>query len=800
MKKLINTLILFLAYTTLLTAQEYVFFSDVFSGNYYDPSWGYANSPSTLELSGDKFKVSYEQFYSGTNSLILHWNSSPGGDWAVAVAETGWPGHDLNEVDSLQIWVYADSDIDAADLPKLFLEDLGNNKTDKINWGDYGGDIASGVWTRIVLPLQPFKEASGQADLTKIKTVFFGQNTTDNVDHSLYLDEIKMFKSGTSGDTTPPSVPDVLFCKGYDSHIDIKWTKNTEDDLAGYYVYKKEGDTYTRIGNVPNHDFYFTDFTGQGVSNTYVVTAYDESNNESEKSAEFSATTSALNDEQFLDMLQEATFRYFYDYAHPVSGLTRERYGSDETCTIGGSGFGVMAIIAGIERGFISREEGAAHILKMVNFLESADRFHGAWSHWVNGETGATIPFSQKDDGGDLVETAFMIQGLLAARQCFDSDNSTETTIKDKITTLWEGVEWDWYRQTESSNYLYWHWSPNYDFQMNMRLLGPNETMITYLLAIASPTHSIPASMYHDGWASSSNYVNGNSFYGIELPVGWNNGGPLFFAHYSFLGFDPRDIKDAYCNYFINNRNHTLINRAYCIDNPKGYAGYNESTWGLTASDDPFGYSAHEPNNDNGTITPTAALSSFPYTPEESMAAFKNFYYNYGESLWGSYGFRDAFNPSNDWTASSYIAIDQGPIIVMIENYRSGLLWNLFMSNPEIQPMLDAIGFEDDPTDVEDDYNLPNEFMLNQNYPNPFNPETIIEYSIPALMFDERGEWVTLKVYDILGSEIATLVNTEQKPGTYLSQFDGSRLSSGLYFYKLRAGNFSAVKKMLLIK
>jgi hypothetical protein len=331
---------------------------------------------------------------------------------------------------------------------------------------------------------------------------------------------------------------------------------------------------------------------------------------------------------------------------------------------------------------------------------------------------------------------------------------------------------------------------------MNFPLRGPNETMITYLLAIASPTHSIPASLYHSGWASSSNYVNGNSYYGIPLYVGWPYGGPLFFAHYSFLGFDPRNKKDAYTNYFFNNKNHTLINRAYCIDNPHNYPGYDADTWGLTASDSPppFYYSAHEPNNDNGTISPTAALSSMPYTPEESIDALKSFYYEYGANLWGQYGFKDAFNLSYNWFANSYLAIDQGPIIIMIENYRTQLLWNNFMANPEIQPMLDAIGFVPDFTDVAGEPEIPSNYELKNNYPNPFNPETKIGFLVPDFGF------VSLKVFDALGREVATLVNANKSAGEYEVVFSPGNLSSGIYFYQLRAGKFIQTRKMILLK
>jgi hypothetical protein len=324
--------------------------------------------------------------------------------------------------------------------------------------------------------------------------------------------------------------------------------------------------------------------------------------------------------------------------------------------------------------------------------------------------------------------------------------------------------------------------------------------MITYLLAIASPTHPIPASLYHSGWASSSNYVNGNSYYGIPLYVGFPYGGPLFFAHYSFLGFDPRNKKDAYTNYFFNNKNHTLINRAYCINNPHGFSGYDADTWGLTACDGPFGYSAFEPNNDNGTIAPTAALSSMPYTPVESINTLKSFYYEYGGSLWGTYGFKDAFNLSQNWFASSYLAIDQGPIIIMIENYRSQVLWNNFMANPEIQPMLDSIGFVPDFTDVNGETEIPLNYELKNNYPNPFNPTTKIRYEIPLLEGDERGGLVTLKVYDVLGNEIATLVNEEKYSGKYEVEFNASNLASGIYFYQLKAGSFIQTRKMVLLK
>jgi hypothetical protein len=399
-----------------------------------------------------------------------------------------------------------------------------------------------------------------------------------------------------------------------------------------------------------------------------------------------------ISDEELLTLIQSQTFKYFWDFGHPVSGLARERNTSGDIVTMGGTGFGLMAMIVAVERGFITKEEAIDRWEKMFSFLKDADRFHGVWPHWMNGVTGATVPFSQYDNGGDLVETAFLIQGMLTVRQYLNADNEREGVLIEMINELWESVEWDWYTKG-GENVLYWHWSENFGWRMNLPIRGHNETQIIYVLAAAAPTHTINKEVYDQGYARSGNMVNGNSYYGYELPLGGALGGPLFFSHYSYLGLDPRNLEDQYANYWTQNVNHSLINQAYCIDNPLNYVGYSEQCWGLTASDNDQGYSAHSPTNDRGVITPTAAISSIPYTPEESLKAIRFFYYILGDKLWGEYGFYDAFNPTANWYASSFLAIDQGPIICMIENYRTGLLWDLFMSAPEVKTGLEKLGF-----------------------------------------------------------------------------------------------------------
>jgi hypothetical protein len=400
-----------------------------------------------------------------------------------------------------------------------------------------------------------------------------------------------------------------------------------------------------------------------------------------------------ISDDALLTLVQQQTFRYFWDFAHPESGMARERSTSGDIVTSGGSGFGLMAIIVGIERQFITRNEGIDRLSKILTFLEKADRFKGAYPHWLNGQTGKTQPFSVNDNGGDLVETSLLMQGLLTFRQYLRAGIPAEKALIDRIQTLWEEVEWDWYRQGNQQK-LFWHWSPDKQWAMNLPISGWNESLITYVLAASSPTHSIPASVYHEGWARNGGMKNGNTYENLVLPLGPAYGGPLFFSHYSFLGIDPRELRDNYAdNYYEQNRTHALIHQRYATRNPLRYAGYSDENWGLTASDNHIGYNAHSPTNDLGVISPTAALSSFPYTPVESMKALRFFYYHLGDRLWGNYGFYDAFSIHHEWVASTYLAIDQGPIIAMIENHRTGLLWNLFMSAPEVQSGMRNLGF-----------------------------------------------------------------------------------------------------------
>lgn len=402
-----------------------------------------------------------------------------------------------------------------------------------------------------------------------------------------------------------------------------------------------------------------------------------------------------LGDDELLDLVQKRTLAYFWDYGHPLSGMARERdnaafgYSPDDTVTTGGTGFGIMAMIAGAERGFLGRQAVIERLTRLVGFLAAADRFHGVYPHFMNGSTGRVIPFSSKDDGADIVETSFLMAGLLTARQWLKDERPELAAAIDR---LWRDVDFAHHVRPEDKALL-WHFSPNFGWAMNHAITGWNECLITHVLAASSPTHAVDPATYHQSWATGREFLNGKTYDGVRLPLGPDKGGPLFFTHYSFMGLDPRGLRDAYADYFEQNLAHCRINHAHCQSNPNGFAGYGGGGWGLTASDNYEGYNAHSPTNDLGVLTPTAALSSFPYVPEQSMAALRHFLSAMDGRLFGDLGFVDSFSPARNWVAESHLAIDQGPIVVMIENYRSGLLWKLFMSCPEVLAGLRTLGF-----------------------------------------------------------------------------------------------------------
>ena len=401
-----------------------------------------------------------------------------------------------------------------------------------------------------------------------------------------------------------------------------------------------------------------------------------------------------LGDAALRDRVAQATATYFTDWSHPTSGMARERsagaFGYDvaDTVTTGGTGFGILAQIVAAERGWRPRAEIADRVWRILDFLDRCDSFRGVFPHFLSGATGKVIAFMPGDVGGDLVETAFLMCGLLAAAEYF----ADLPELAGRIVERFNRVEWDAHLRDGSQ--LMWHRHPTNPWPANaLPIRGWNEAFAVFVLAAGSPTHPVPARVYHDSWARTPTFLNGRAYDGITLPLRPDWGGPLFLSQYPFLIIDPRGLRDAYADYGVQARAHALVNRAWCVTNPRGWAGYGPACWGLTASDDPAGYAAHSPTEDTGTITPTAALSSFPFAPREAMAALRHFHDDLGERIFGECGFADAFSLHHDWVAESRLAIDQGPIVVGLENYRSGLLWRLGMARPEIRAGLAALGF-----------------------------------------------------------------------------------------------------------
>lgn len=710
------------------TYYQRLIFDNSRTADSYQPSRGVVFAPSKLALVDGKLPVSTEHFFSPPNSLRLSWLSQTGGDWEAHLWVERWRGRDLVMAgDTLSLWWMSPEPLTADELPMLQLVLAGDRRTRSLRLGPLAGDLPADEWRLLQIPLAVFDTSTGELDFTQLRRLIFSQGIDDGVLHTLYIDEIKLRDQTQAAVAVGGSVGlDVrgygqrligdigLGAQGYERHVDLRWQPLDDPAIAHYQILRAAGDDPLRPVGIQNPYFdRYSDYVGAAFGPyRYRVEVVDHDGLTHPVSSEVSVSTAPMSDDELLDMVQEACLRIYWERAHPIAGMALECVPGDEhLVALGASGFGILAILAGVERGFVEREAAADRLLKIVDFLGRADRFHGAWPHFLDGRDGrADAFFGRYDNGGDLVETAFMAQGLLAARQYFDRDEPIEVQIRQGITALWESIEWDWYRRAPDGLVLYWHWSPEHGWHIDHPLIGWNETMIAYLLAIASPTHPVPASLYYSGWAATDaqaleyrrswgktrdgeGYSNGHSYYGIELNVGVGSGGPLFFTHYSYLAIDPRQISDHYTNYFDNNRAIALINYHYCQANSGGYQGYGPGFWGLSACDDHSGYQAHDPTpkNDNGTIAPTAALASFPYTPEQSMAVLKHLYREFGAQVWGIYGFRDAYNPTVNFISPIYMGLNQAPITVMIENWRSGLLWRLLSADPDISAMFEKI-------------------------------------------------------------------------------------------------------------
>ena len=711
MKKL--AFLLLLPACTYTRAQEplydnVIFENSAMSGFYYYSQVQY-QAPSWIKNQQQKLPVNNTRFFTPGNSLELQYRNDEKGYWKATVLKPRLRGQDKVRPGTLLLMkIFVESlQSPPGALPAVRLEGQHKAVSDSVPLAKYIRAYAGGKWLTVTIPLSSFNLPD--TALSPLYALHFSQLGRDGQEHRLLIDQIEILPP-----SFPPvakTAPAIALVQSGPKHVDLEWNPVADTTVRYVKIYRSEaGSPFHPVGITGRTLHRYADYTGEtGKTYQYKISFVGYDYSESALSAPAAASTRPMTDSALLTMVQQACFRYYWEGAEPVSGLALENIpGRHNMIASGASGFGLMALLVGTERNFITRQQATGRLLQTIRFLEKAQTFHGAFSHFIDGPTAAAEPFfGKRDNGGDLVETAFLMQGLLAARAYFTRNDPQEKDIRSRLTALWQKVEWDWYRKTPDSKFLYWHWSPDQTWVINHRLIGWNETMITYLLAMASPSHPVPGSLYYSGWATRDSigqdyrdgwgatkegalYSNGNTYCGIKLDVGVSNGGPLFFTHYSFMAVDPHLITDKYTNYYQNNRNIALINYRYCVENPHKFAGYGDSCWGLTASDGPEHYSPDEPRfyRDEGKITHTGAISSFPYTPAESWAALKNYYYNYGKFLWGEYGFRDAFSLSENWCSQSYMGLNQAPMVVMIENYRTGLIWKIMAKDPDVQQSL----------------------------------------------------------------------------------------------------------------
>ncbi len=778
--------------------QEVYFFSEGSDNTYYDQgivdvanlgtsSFEHTYPPGFPQYN-DKIPCSTTS-YKGATSLKFNYTSAAAGNWKVSIYRSGWTTADLSGLDSLSFYVYSDSELPNTALPLIGLRAARKGSTAEVSsslykLSDYNTTIPAGHWMRVKFPLSAVTGDSNNSELdyTVVKGVIFSQSEYNNSSRIILIDEITAFKSIA---VVPPVT--VFSATGYDSHAELNWVFPVNGLSYRIYASFDSGQSYELRGETTGN--YYLDFVRETAKNTAVIyRIVTVTQGKESVPLEKTATLRDYTDDELLDLVQRYSFRYFWEGAHQATGMALERSdGSGSTAASGATGMGLMAMIVAYEREYQPREEVKDRILKILYFLENCDRHHGAWSHWYNADTYRTQPFSTDDDGGDLVETSYVAQGLVALKNYFSGTDEKSMQIRTEAEKLWKEIDWNWYQQS-GQNQLYWHWSPNFNFSKNMKVTGWNECQVTYIMAASSPTHGITKDVYVQGWARNGNMVNKRSFYNYEIKLSPDWGGPLFWLHYSFLGINPHGLKDQYADYWQEHVNTVKIQHAYAVVNPLNRKNYSDKCWGLTASDDPYGYTAHQPmSNDNGTISPTAALASMPYTPVESMKALNYFYRERGKDVFGKYGPYDAFNDGLNWIKKAYLGIDQGPIVVMIENYRTGLLWNNVMKDTDVRAGLDKLGFQYQLSTPVSDLKNSGELKI---VPNPAKDRVSIFF--PEA---EDNHPVGIKIFSMDGR---TVWSKNLSPDSSVVSVDCSNLDNGIYLVHLENGKKQIQAKLLI--
>jgi hypothetical protein len=497
-----------------------------------------------------------------------------------------------------------------------------------------------------------------------------------------------------------------------------------------------------------------------------------------------------------LDSLQHTSFLYFWNEANPSNGLIKDRSASGSPCSIAAVGFGLTAICIGVDHGWVTRTAGRDRVLTALRTFWNGPQgsgssgyigYKGFFYHFLDMNTALRTWDSELS----TIDTALLLAGILDAKQYFTLSDPSETEIRSLADSIYRRVDWPFMQNYNPGILL--GWKPGTGFLGYGQWIGYNEAMILYILALGSPTHPVAATAWNT-WTSGYQWQTWYGYSYVVFP-------PLFGHQYSHCWIDFRDIADTYMHtkgitYFENSRRATLAQRAYCAANPGRFIGYSDTLWGLTACDGPNGYKARgapPAQNDDGTIAPTASISSIPFAPEVVIPTVQNMYNSFKPYLWSIYGFRDAFNLNVGWWDTDVLGIDQGPIIIMIENYKTGSVWSRFMQNADIARGLAQAGFKS-ATDILGGTGQVRNLTLLQNEPNPFRTSTNIRYTLA------RASRVRLRVYDATGRPVATLVDGVQASGPHTAVFHTAGLPNGTYEYTLQVGEATLVRKCVVIR
>gem|GEM_PF-66203 len=673
---------------------------DITGSGFYDASWGFTSGGSTLTMagSGDKLKIDTDHFYAGNNSGLLQWKSVSGGNWHIFVSSPAWQTRNAGTYDTLVFYLNSRTAISSANLPYIALESDNNVSTPKRTIGTYipaGLDADSTTWQRIPIPITSFAPY-GSFNLSQFKDVNFSQNTADNTSYTLWFDDVRLVQKI---DTVYPAQPHGLVSRSGDSSVVLHWDSNSETELAGYNIYRStslNGSYSKQNTSIVDLLSYADVNVGNGTPYYYCLKAINVFGFESPASDTISVTPHTFaSDDEFLDYVQQTATDFFWYEASPTTGLIRDRNQTGVASSIASVGFGLTAICNAVDHGWLSRSEARDRTLvTLKTFWEKpqgsassgTSGYKGFFYHFLDMNTGLRAWSSELSS----IDTGLLLAGILDAKQYYTGSDTVEKQIRTLADSIFNRVDWNWMRNSGSS--LTMGWFPESGF-IGARWIGYNEAMILYFMGLGSPTYAFPLN-YWSSWTSGYSWQTHYGYSFVNFP-------PLFGHQYSHCWVDFRNIQDSYMRtkgitYAENTRRATLAQRAYCIANPGSFAGYGSNIWGLTACDGPSGYAARggpPAQNDDGTIAPTAAGGSLPFAPEVCIPALREMYSKYRAKIWTGYGFRDAFNIGSDWWGPDVIGIDEGPIAIMIENYRTQKVWNRFMQNPVIQTGLVRAGF-----------------------------------------------------------------------------------------------------------